>query len=451
MNRTISFVVFSLTIYCFSCSDFLDAKSDSSFALPDNVQDLQALLDNEDIMNMQFPAAGDIASDYYFLEDNVLATRSIDTRDTYQWMAEAQNPQDWSYAYTRIFNTNVVLDEIDNAKLGNMTEVDRQEIKGRAYFFRGWTYLQLAQLYTPFHADGMQDSEYGLPLKLSSDINQSIVRSSVQDTYGQIIEDLSRSLRLLPVKSEIATRPSKTAAYAALARLYLILGDYRESLSYTDSCLQIHYQLIDYNQLDSKANAPFAVLNDEIIFHAVALGTSGVHSQARAFVVPQLRERFDDSDLRKKLFFREDKSGYFRFKGSPSGSTASIFAGLALDEIYLIRAECQARTGEEEAAVRTLNSLLVNFWEPSQYDPIPSLIGDELLTKIIEEREKQLMFRAGIRWSDLRRLNAEGRFKKELKRSIGGKVYSLPSNDVRYTFLLPYNVVEMSGIKQNPR
>lgn len=451
MRRFIYFIFFVVAFSLVACSTFLDSKPDSSLAIPNNVQDLQALLDHEDRMNMQCPAAGDIAADYYFMEDAMLATRTVDARDTYTWRTDAQNLEDWSYAYTKILTANVVLDEIDKAELGNMTEIQKKDVKGRALFFRGWTYLQLSQFYTPYYAIGMEDSEYGLPLRLTADINEPTRRSSVKETYYQIINDLSRSVHLLPDRSNIATRPSRAAAYAALSRLYLVVADYEKSLAYTDSCLQIHAHLTDYNTLDQSSNSPFTVLNEEVIFHAVALGTSGVHSQARAFVVPQLRERFDDSDLRKKLFFREDKSGYFRFKGSPSGSTASIFAGLSLDEVYLIRSECQARLGYEADALQTLNILLVNFWEKDRYQPLSDLEGEKLLFKIFDEREKQLMFRGGIRWSDLRRYNTDDRFSKHLVRQVGEETYNLPPGDLRYTFLIPNSVVEISGLKQNLR
>src|SRR5690606_24890153 len=144
MRRIIGFILVSVTVFFYSCSDFLDAKSDSSLALPNKVRDLQALLDFDDRMTMYFPAAGDIAADYYFLDSDVLATRSVEIRNTYVWDANAQNPEDWYYGYLKIFTANVVLDNIDNAELNNMTDTQRDDVKGQALFFRGWTYFQLS-------------------------------------------------------------------------------------------------------------------------------------------------------------------------------------------------------------------------------------------------------------------------------------------------------------------
>lgn len=434
-----------------SCSKFLDAKPDRSLAIPDNVRDLQALLDYEDQTILYYPAAGDVAADYYFIKEVDWLSRDIDVRNTYNWAGNDQNRQDWSNNYNKIFYSNVVLDAIDHAKLGSMSEADRREVKGRAHFFRGWTYFHLAQLYSPYYAFGDEDSEYGLPLKLKPDINEPVRRSTVKETYEQIIHDLSQAADLLPDRVAVQVRPSKAAAYAALARLYLILGDCGQALSYANACLNIHYELIDYNTLDSELNLPLGAFNKEVIFHAVTLATSGVHNLSVAYVDLGMPDKYQDGDLRKKLFFKQEDNGYYRFIGSYEGTIYALFGGIVIDEVYLIKAESEARLGFEKEARETLNSLLITRWEHNSYVPVVDLAGEELLRLILGEREKQLLFRGGIRWSDLRRLNRDSRFAKTLRRKIGNEEYELPPNDLRYTFLLPYDVIELSKLKQNPR
>lgn len=434
-----------------SCSRFLDAKPDQALAIPDQVRDLVALLDYEDRMNLNWPAAGDIAATYYYLNEVDWQARSIDVRNTYVWDDEAQNREDWSYSYLRIFYCNEVLDGIDIAKLGNLTEVDRKEVKGRAYFYRGFTFMQLAQLYCPYYAKGDSDSEYGLPLKIKSDINEPIVRSTLEETYIQIISDLSKAVDLLPVQSPIATRPDKTAALAALSRLYLIIGDYKQSLFYAEESLKINSTLIDYRKLDPSVKIPFKILNEEVVFHAVTLGTSGVHLQSRSYVDSVLVQKYDDGDLRKSIFFTKENDGQHRFKGGYQGSVSSVFAGIARDELYLIKAECLTRLGRIVEALATLNALLVKRWTLEEFKMQAYESDEELIKIILEERKKQLVFRGGVWWSDYRRLNKDSRFARSLKRKMFNVDYELLPKDLRYTFLLPYEVVEMNGLKQNPR
>src|SRR5690606_13884351 len=350
-----------------SCTAYLDERPDLSLALPDNLKELEALLDYEDRLTLYFPAAGDIAADYYFLHEPDWQGRNIDARNTYTWFPEAQNPNDWIYAYIKIFISNVVLDNIEEAKAGNLTENDRKEIKGRAYFYRGWTYYHLSQLYCPHFEYGDEDSEYGLPLKHSSDINEAIERSSVETTYVQMVSDLEMAVRLLPEKSSIETRPSKAAAYGALARLYLVTGNYEKSLAYADSCLQIKDNLLDYNELNPTANLPFALLNEEVVFHAIMLTSSGIHTQSRAYADSLLVQKYEEDDLRSALYFRLQPNGQFWFKGFYSGSSANFFAGIATDEIYLIKAESLVRLDRLPEAHETLNSLLVTRFTTGTY------------------------------------------------------------------------------------
>src|SRR5690606_4414774 len=139
----------SIFLFLFICScSYLNEKPDKTLALPDGLKELAAVLDNDVTLNKNTPAAGDIASNYYYLTDANFSSRSQITREIYCWDTNADNVQDWQNAYNRIFYANVVLDEVDKARLGNMSEVDRSRIKGAALFFRGWNFFQLAQIYT---------------------------------------------------------------------------------------------------------------------------------------------------------------------------------------------------------------------------------------------------------------------------------------------------------------
>src|SRR5690606_19809570 len=68
-----------------------------------------------------------------------------------------------------------------------------------------------------------------------------------------------------------------------------------------------------------------------------------------------LLKLYEPGDLRKvALFIAEDDAVLFR--GSYEG-TANFFTGFATDEMYLVSAECAARTGELTKALARLNEL----------------------------------------------------------------------------------------------
>jgi len=134
-------------------------------------------------------------------------------------------------------------------------------------------------------------------------------------------------------------------------------------------------------------------------------------------------------------------------KGSYSGKSY-CFSGLAVDEVYLIRAECAARAGNRDAALADLNTLLQHRWvrqDSIPYNPIVAASASAALDSVLVERRKELSFR-GLRWTDIRRLNKEG---ANITQSHGmnGQVYQLPPSSPNYVFYLPSDVLRLSGMK----
>jgi hypothetical protein len=428
-----------------SCKKYLDAKPDKTLAVPSTLQDFQAILDNN-FLNLDYPFAGDIGSDDYFLKASDLSNFSTNDQLTYVWGANAANDLDWNYAYNMIERCNVVLDGLNKNNLQGGAS-----IKGSALFFRGYTFFQVANVFSlPYDAQN-SNSIPGIPLRLSADITVKTTLSSMQETYQQIISDLRSSLPLLQVSPKVKTRPSKPAAYGALARTYLAMGDYTNANKYADSCLQLYNKLMDYNTLDSTLANPISQFNDEVIFHATTSGRDGVLNPYYARVDTNLYATYTNNDLRKHIFYTYADDGYYEFKGDYTGqSYGSLFGGIAVDEMLLIRAETYARLGNNSNAIADLNLLLVKRYSKSSFIPYPENYANPL-PLILHERRKELAFRSENRWSDLRRLNKEPQYAKTLTRVINGQIYTLPPNDKRYAWLIPVSVIQESGISQNTR
>jgi len=97
----------------------------------------------------------------------------------------------------------------------------------------------------------------GIPIRLASDINQPNVRATIEDTYKQIVQDLTEAGDLLPAIPEEKTRPSKQAVYALLARTYLQMKEYALAKQQAEKCLSISDVLIAYSEVNSSLNFPF--------------------------------------------------------------------------------------------------------------------------------------------------------------------------------------------------
>src|SRR5690606_18445639 len=252
------------------------------------------------------------------------------------WDSRAEREQ-WRSNYARVDYTNIILENVDGAELGYLNESDRRRIKGSALFFRGYTFLHLANVYAPPYEAGGNNGRLGIPLRLESDVEMATVRSTILETYNQILSDLKSAAKLLPMTSETPIAPSKPAAFAALARVYLIMGDYVQAANYADSCLALRNGLLNYAHLEDGANIPFDVFHIESLLYATLSGSSGVFNQSRAKVVPEIYSLYDEHDLRLNLFFVQNGDGSHAFKGSYAGRAPTRpFCGLATDEVYLI-------------------------------------------------------------------------------------------------------------------
>ncbi|HTI58990.1 RagB/SusD family nutrient uptake outer membrane protein [Mucilaginibacter sp.] len=434
-----------------SCKKYLEAKPDGKLTVPQTLTDFQAILDAAPMSN-NYPSAGDIGSDYYYLSDNAWQTISlIDMRNDYIWDANAANDYDWLYMYTMILNANIVIDGAGKVPADGSNLADRNRVLGAGYFFRGYDHYALTGEFEAPYIPGGDNSGPGLPLKLKADITDPTKRSSIRQTFSQIIADLKTAAALLPVDVIVKSRPSKAAAFGALARVYLTMGDFRNANLYADSCLQLSPALIDYNRVSATAPTPFKIFNEEVVFHNASAGRGSVFSTSREMADTSLLASYDSNDLRKAVFFKPGASGSI-FKGDYGGSKTPVFAGIAADEMYLVRAETAVRTGNVSAGIGDLNTLLAKRFASNTFVPYNTgMDADAALRLVLSERRKELPYRSGLRWNDLRRLNQEPGFAKSLSRNLGGVSYTLPPGDKRYTFLIPVSVVQQTGIAQNPR
>lgn len=211
-------------------------------------------------------------------------------------------------------------------------------VRGEALFFRAFSLFYALQYWSEPYDSATAAGLPGVPLRLTSDINEAITRPPLKDCYARVKQDLSEAAALLPATRLQLWRPSRAAALGMLARLYLVMGRYAKALACADTCLQLYPVLMDYNDADPAAATPFKSLNDEVIFHAETLQPSSIFSPT-AKTDTLLYDAYAASDLRKQLFFYP-AGGYHSFKGSYAGSTYydEPFIGIATDEQYLIRA-----------------------------------------------------------------------------------------------------------------
>jgi hypothetical protein len=450
--KTIKISLFLLLAIGFaSCKKYLDAKPDATLAIPSNLKDLQGLLDNYSTMNSQFCGGGEILTDTYYLKPEDWASMYWQyERDYYIWQKNDQNDADWSEAYANIFTCNLILETLGKLKTLPSEQTTAENIKGSALFFRGSYFYSLVQLFAKGYNKNTSATDLGIPLRLTTEFDEKSKRSTIQETYEQIINDLKNAVLLLPLNSSLKTRPTKAAAYGSLARTYLSMEDYANANLYADSCLALNNDLIDYNSLDTNSPNPISRFNKEIIFQAISLSEDPI-APYTAKIDSNLYNSYSENDLRKLIYFSDNGDGSYSFKGDYDGGSENwghSFTGIVTDEQYLIKAECSARLGETEEALKYLNGLLQKRYNNTNFTPVTLTDSIELLSRILKERKKELLFR-GVRLTDLKRLNQDPRFENTLTRELNGTTYTLLPNDKRYIALIPKTVIDISGMDQN--
>jgi SusD family. len=447
MTSLRAFLLLFILLYLTACKDsFLDMKPSTDIVSPKTLNDFQQMLDYPRIN--QTSALSFLASDEYSIpEEKDWLTQSNLERNVYIWSEDRYGGQtsieDFNYPYEGIFYANSVIDGMENLK---ETAADRKKynhILGQAYFARAFACFDLVKNFAAPYDAVSAGQELGIALKRSPNIDEVVERSSIKENYDQILSDLKRATSLLdaPITTD-RNRANKPSAYALGGRIYLNMRNYELAEKYADSCLALYDKLIDYNTVSLTATTPFTLDNEEsMLYSTVGRNYSLVlyASTQNMSIDTDLYNLYADNDLRKSIFFSKNTAnGLIKTKRGYSGSSRFPYSGLATDEIYLIKAECAARRDDLHTCKDYLFKLLSKRYKTGTFTMDNLSTKDEALNKVLIERRKELVWRAGLRWDDLRRLNKEGA-NVSLSRKLGNETYIIEPDSPQFTFPIPTN------------
>lgn len=445
-----------LVLSVMSCKKFLDAIPDAGIAVPTTLPQVQALLDNANKMNLNCtPNFGEASSDDYFIPDAAYNALDIESQSIYIWnRTEYLFQNDWSKAYEPIYISNYCLEALDNITVNNANRTEWNNAKGSALYYRSYFFLKLLWVFSKAYDETQSETDLGIALRLASDFNIPSVRSNVKACYQQLLTDVKASVPLLPDLPVHVLRPSKAAAFGLLARAYLSMRMYDSAYHYADKALAIKNSLMNFNadtDIPNGVNAsiPFKPFNKETIYYSFMATVQMIHTTTRARIDTAITSAYNANDLRKKAFLIAS-GNYHRFKGSFTGTSNHYFTGITTAEMKLIKSECLARAGNTGSALSELNELLQTRWDQNQpFQPVTASSSAEALSKILLERRKELYMR-GLRWIDIKRLNKENA-NIILTRKIENQTFTLQPNTAYYALPLPEDVIQLSGMPQNPR
>lgn len=333
-----------------------------------------------------------------------------------------------------VFYANAVLTNLDKVTGG--TEAEKARLKAEAHLMRAYAYWQLANTYClPFKETNK--GEMGLPIKKSTSFEEDLKRATLEETYAFIEADLQEALKInkpLVVGGRAEHWRANTAAVNGFAaRYYLNRNNYTEALKYANLALNEYSTLVDYNNPSemyygtpatySVAGAPsFTVQfpythnNQTNLVDMLAWKEFlyfRMQNYGSWFYLPSqdLLALYDQAnDRRYEFHIVENYSYYFGSNTPTNGLPGYIFffkdripSGPTTAEMYLIKAECLARTGDVSGALATVNTLRAKRIRPGSSVNLTAANQAEAVTKILQERRREIPFVQ--RWYDLRRYN----------------------------------------------
>jgi len=334
--------------------------------------------------------------------------------NTYEPLTSSYTSDIWTDSYTSIYQFNSIIIGLTNNPA--VSAAVSKQIVAEAKTMRAYCYLQLVSLFGD------------VPLVLTTNVDQTALtpRVAASAVYTQIIQDLNEAKADLGENyvsnGGVSNRmqANKSTASALLSRVYLTTGNAQEAIRNASEVIghTALYQLLPGTQLNDVflANSREAILQ----FGSALNATSGYTNEAQAFVSNPfsfslsftlsdgLLSAFEPNDLRRTAWVRQvTKNGVtaaepYKYQNYDSESaTASqrfeVPTVIRLAEIYLIRAEAYAASGNRALALADVKIIR----DRAGLTGLPTDVNID--DAILQERRTELFCERGDRWLSLKR------------------------------------------------
>lgn len=355
----------------------------------DNIEQDNALVTSKDVEGAMVGTYSDLGSTNFYggrpfvMADFLANVDAIQWSGTYVGMTQMINKSIqktntfvnsfWQFGYASINDANNVLDAIDKVDAAK-----KDRITGEAKFVRASALFDLVRLFGKAYNDGNPATNLGVPIVLThttlvTEANY-VPRATVAAVYQQVIKDLTEAEAALPATNGFFA--TKYAAAGMLARVYLQMGDYTNAASAANRVISsgLYSLTKDYvSAFPPKPNegspARAGSNTTEDIFAVQITNLTGFNSYNEFYasstyggrgdaVISEdwINDTYSADDDRINAFY--DDGDLFTIKFANQYGNVSV---LRLAEMYLIRAEANARLGtavgatplEDLAVVRT--------------------------------------------------------------------------------------------------
>lgn len=448
-----------------SCNDFLDKNPGSALPSEDaitSVFDLQNAVNGVGYIvsegRMTYSAEFGLYAD--LMSNNFKVIRDYGQSSPIAYYAMTKNDAlpdyGYYYYYKALANANKALSNLENVT-GDEKEIDN--LHGQLLAWRGILHFDLARMFChiPTTVSNLDEANSGIVLSdkaFTSDYKGS--RSTLKQTYEQIIQDFTDALPLLS-KSKSTGYLNYYGALALRARAYLYYGKndlaLADAKAIIDSGAYTLYSKAEYPNVwvqEGTAESIFELLITEnynaqrnsLGYYTDATGypECGFNTDSKLFKYLQA----NPNDVRSSLVKDQTDASYKTTAGyypnKYPGRNGSIYVNnpkiIRLSEVYLIAAEAAFHLSGGADAATYLNAIRQNRIQG--YEDVASVTLDDILFEYEKElfAENQTAF---VYW----------RNKKSIQPSMITDVINY--DDYRTVMPIPQREIDLnSSLSQNP-
>lgn len=355
--------------------------------------------------------------------------------------------------YSAISTFNLLIENAPAAT--EATEAARKELTAQARVLRAMSYFNLVNFYADTYVAATAADKGGVPLITSADMNAGYTQPSVQAVYDFILSDMQQAYNDLPEQSATVLHPDKAAADAFYARVYLQMCNYTEALNYAEKALAANDKLYDwiafYEQYknvledpdDYNTKLPTPMNYDYVENYNFRHGAISSYQSSESSLRVDRAAGFEEGDARMAsrwkfynvgadTYYRSNMTGYYNY------------GGMTTVEVYLIKAECLARSGEYDAAMDVLNKVRKTRVFPDRYQPLKAATEAEAMNYIMRTKRNEMIL-TQVPFMDARRLNAEGKYPVTLTKEADNKTLTLSPSSHLWTMPFPQGAVKNHG------
>lgn len=334
----------------------------------------------------------------------------------------------YSNLYLVVNHANTIIDGLPKNNPKGLTEERKTEILGEAYFNRALANFMLLRSFGEFWDES---SEYGIVLyDAPVKSNEGKARSTVKDCYELINTDLDKAIAQAPATEFVNYKANRLAAKVLKARVKLYQKDFAaaialaseviEESTYAGIVLEENYGDIYQNAYESSellfsayTSYPQETIETGVFFDFYYNGFGySLQTIADELVGDPEDGNFttgEGVDLRYSSVFITDEweegteTFILKYLNNVNGSDCNPYYFIRLAEIYLIKAEAEARNSNFIAARKSLKNITDRAGYEADY--VDHIVDSDLLMQIFRHKFIELSAENYEEWFDMVRFN----------------------------------------------